>query len=692
MGITLADVAKQAGVSVTTASLVLSGKGRISDHVRQTVIAAADTVGYARKSSTRTATKAPVIAILVSIDPEWAMVWWFIRPIIEEIEKYYAERKRNTVVIPISSAMTDANIVRRIAEESCDGVFTLHYGTEELLDAIEARGIPIVVIMNGRFQERYHCILADDFQGAYEGTKHLVRLGHQRIAYVDTERENLPVLSSDRFYGFLKGLDEAGLEFSPGHRITYDVDNSAYLEAALHALFATESPPTAIFAIDDDVAIRVISLLGELGIQVPDDVSVIAPGDLLNYSDPHVTQITTLRIDTRMMGRFACEMMTRLSSSDALKHDVHVLKVKQHLVLRGSTRPVRAELSSSVPSDRGKHRARFLSAFATGRSDLGVPRWLGATSEFIERACAELGTDEEGFRRRIGDDLRWLENDPLGRTINRRNVFGIERRGFGYGQPVSHPLKSNPTIKGLQSYPWPEPAEVDLASILARIAAIGDEYAIAGGPWSPFWHDAIDLVGLETLACRMYDDPVFVDTLLGKIVDYYVTVATRLFEEAGDRIDLFFLRNDFGTQTGPMIGPEHFRRFVVPCLEHFTRLGHRFGIKVMLHSSGGILPLIPSIIAAGFDAIHALQPDCPGMQSKQLKRSYGQSIVLSGAIDARNTLLAGDPRTVKDLVRARLEEMAADGGYIAAPSTEAITSDVPVENVIAMFEAIDEFE
>ena len=692
MKITLKDVAETAGVSTTTASLVLSGKGRISDSVRQAVHDAAEQLGYNRKKKSRQGEKSPTVGILVSIDAEWAMVWWFIRPIIAEIERNYRDRGENSVVIPISADIDDNEIIRRIQTEECRGVFSLHYGSEYLLSTLEDQGIPVVVIMNGRYQEKYHCILADDFQGAYEGTKHLLRLGHRDILYVDTERIDLPVLSTDRFYGFIKALDEMGVEFDPQLRISCDIANTSYFEAMIHAAFTRERPPTAVFAIDDDVAIRVIKFLSDMGFRVPEEVSVIAPGDLLNYANPHIFPITTLRINTQMMGGLACEMMSRLTDENGDNSDIHVLKIKQQLVQRGSTRPNIAAASSDEVSPEAVHRARFLSAFSRGGGNLGVPRWLGASREFIHRACRELSVTEEEFRAMIGDDLRWIEPDPVGQGPTRHDAFGIERRGTGYGQPTTHPLKAAPTIRALNDYPWPDPEKVDLGGLQQRLATLGKNHAVAGGPWSPFWHDAIDLVSLETLACLMYDDPVFVETLLNRIVDYYVTLATRYFEEAGDRIDLFFLRNDFGSQTGPLISPEHFRKFIQPCLERFTQLAHRYDIRVMLHSSGGILPLIPLIIESGFDALHALQPDCPGMQSNLLKRSFGGSIVLSGGIDARNIMRKGTPAQVREQVRGKLEMMSPGGGYIAAPSTDAVTEDVPVENILAMYETIREFE
>ncbi len=687
---TLKEVADLAGVSSTTVSLVLSGKGRISESVRKRVLDAAESSGYTKKRYTSTSSKMPTLGVLVSIDQHWAMVWTFIRPIIQEIDTFFSEKGYSVVMIPIHGGLSNEDILQRILEERCTAIFSLHYGNESLLHSLEDQDIPTVVIMNGSMQEKFHCILADDFQGAYEGAKHLIRLGHTRILYVETERIDLPNLSTERFYGFRKALDEATIRFDQDLFLSCDVSNTPYLEARLHAAFTIEEHPTAIFAIDDDVAIRVIYFLHDMGYQVPEDVSVLAPGDLLNYEDPYIRPITTLKINTQLMGTLASEMMFRRINGEAGKEDIHVLKIKQQLVRRGSTRAISMKERPSSSPVPGTHRHRFLSAFDQ-QPIKSIPRWLGSSREFIEKVSSLLGIDEEAFHKRISDDLRWIESEPIGQSNLRIDPFGIRRIGSGYGQPASHPLKESTSIERLRDYPWPKAEAVDISGIRSRVESIGGEYAIAGGPWSPFWHDAIDLVSLESLACLMYDDPVFVETLLARIVDYYIALSTRIFEEVGSDIDLFFIRNDFGTQTGPLISPRHFRRFISPCLKRFVLLGHRYDIKVMLHSSGGILPLIPEIIEAGVDALHALQPDCPGMQSMALKKSFGKQIVLSGAIDARNILRTGKPEEVRKEVIGKLHMMSPGGGYIAAPSVDVITEDIPVENILAMYEAIEAF-
>ena len=212
-----------------------------------------------------------------------------------------------------------------------------------------------------------------------------------------------------------------------------------------------------------------------------------------------------------------------------------------------------------------------------------------------------------------------------------------------------------------------------------------------GGDWSPFWHDAIDLLGMETLYFKMYDEPELVDAVLRHLVDYYATVSRRIFDTAADAIDVFFLGNDFGSQNGPLLSPAQLNRFMLPHLKRFIDLGHAYQLKVQLHCCGGFEPLIPAMIAAGLDGLHAIQPCCRGMDLATLKRRYNDKIVFNGGIDSHHVLIEGTPESVRRHTREVLQIMAPGGGYIAGASHDYILEETPVENVVAMFDAVAEF-
>lgn len=322
-----------------------------------------------------------------------------------------------------------------------------------------------------------------------------------------------------------------------------------------------------------------------------------------------------------------------------------------------------------------------------------VPCWLGASPEFITKAMEELDLNtEEELRLLFGDDFRrvcaaYVHPDPQNEG---KTPYGIKREGYGYGQAANHPL-ANATLEEIWNYQWPDPKNVDISNYRQEAQIHFDQFAILGGDWSPFWHDLIDLLGMENLFIKMYMEPESVEYIFNKVVDYYIDVSIRIFEEAADLIDIFFIGNDFGSQIGPLIDVALFDRFILPHIKRLTELGHQYGLKVMLHCCGGFKELIPSMIEAGLDGLHAIQPSCKGMDLGVLKEEFGNKIVFNGCIDSNQALINGTPAYVRNETKSTLEIMKQGGGFIAGASHDYLLEETPVANVLAMFETIRDY-
>ncbi len=346
-------------------------------------------------------------------------------------------------------------------------------------------------------------------------------------------------------------------------------------------------------------------------------------------------------------------------------------------------------------------KERVMLAFQHRQPDR-VPVWCGASPEFIRKAMVHLGlTDAESVYKRFGDDFRRVygvyagpkEHAPdynLPAGVTYRSPFGIDRHGYGYGQPINHPL-ANATLEEVHAYPWPDPTWISAEYIREDAEKWKGEYAILGGDWSPFWHDAIDMMGMEELLVKMYEEPEIVDAVLGHIVDYYAAVSENIFKTAGDVIDIYFIGNDLGSQKGPIVGERLFRRFLLPHLKRLADLGHQYGLKVMLHCCGGFAPLIPCLAEAGIDALQSLQPDAAGMEPAALKKHYGDIMVFNGCIDSHNVLIDGTPEWVREKTREVLTVMMPGGGFILSPSHDYLLEETPVENVLAMYDTAAEY-
>jgi uroporphyrinogen decarboxylase len=254
-----------------------------------------------------------------------------------------------------------------------------------------------------------------------------------------------------------------------------------------------------------------------------------------------------------------------------------------------------------------------------------------------------------------------------------------------------NPPLAHASLKDIHDYAWPDPKWIDVSQVRSEASVWERRYAMLSGDWSPFWHDANELLGMENLMCKMHDAPEIVDTVMDHVVNYYFQVNERILASAADLIDVFFIGNDFGSQTGPLISPAMIRRFIFPHLQRLTRLAHDYCLKVMMHCCGSFTPLIPTMVEAGIDGLQALQPCTPDMMPANLKARFGSELLFNGCIDSHHVLIEGTPELVRKKTQEVLEIMKPGGGYVVSASHDYILEETPVQNVLAMFDTARQF-
>ena len=159
----------------------------------------------------------------------------------------------------------------------------------------------------------------------------------------------------------------------------------------------------------------------------------------------------------------------------------------------------------------------------------------------------------------------------------------------------------------------------------------------------------------------------------------------------GDKVQVVFVSGtDFGTQRGPFISPQTYRDLYKPFQKTINDKIHELtNWKVFIHSCGGIYPLIPDLIEAGFDVLNPVQCSAADMDPTRLKKEFGGQLVFwGGGVDTQKTLPFGTPDEVYKEVSERIEIFGANSGFVFN-SIHNIQSDVPVENILAMFKAIN---
>jgi uroporphyrinogen decarboxylase len=217
------------------------------------------------------------------------------------------------------------------------------------------------------------------------------------------------------------------------------------------------------------------------------------------------------------------------------------------------------------------------------------------------------------------------------------------------------------------------------------------------------------LRGFESFMSDLLLAPGLTDCLLTILVEAYCQRADALFpaprhgsdwgEAERSRspalnglVDVILVNDDLGTQAGPMLSPDLYRKRIKPFQRRlFSHLKSVSGLPLLFHSCGSVRWAIPDLIEVGVDALNPVQVSAAGMDSAELKRDFGRDITFwGGGCDTQHVLNRGAPAQVRDEVKRRMDDLAPGGGFVFC-QVHNIQPEVPPENVVAMLDAAAEF-
>ena len=361
-------------------------------------------------------------------------------------------------------------------------------------------------------------------------------------------------------------------------------------------------------------------------------------------------------------------------------------------------------------------RERVLKALAHEETDK-VPKDFTASREIIEGLCAHFGieggnadgpwsggistplvsTPDHRLLEALGVELRMVAplfaGPPVERAVDGSwtNLFGVRRvpvpcKGGTYFTYAGEPLRGA-GAEEVDAYPWPDPDWFDYSS-LAEQCRFYEGYAIvAGYPGNvDFLNKAATLVGAEALFIGIArSDPALL-RIFDRLSDFFYEYNRRTFEAGAGMIDIAFFGDDYGGQSGPLIGAHHYHSIFRPRWERHVRLARDHGLRVMQHSCGSVGRLLPEMIEAGVEILDVVQPGLPDMDLADLKARFGKGLAFHGALDIQGALPGLAPDAIRAEVRRVIDVMSEGGGFILAP-TNKITPETPIENVLAAYEA-----
>ncbi len=276
-----------------------------------------------------------------------------------------------------------------------------------------------------------------------------------------------------------------------------------------------------------------------------------------------------------------------------------------------------------------------------------------------------------------------------------RVEVGAGEHKASYREACEPPLKDM-TLEEVQAYPkWPNPDWFDYSCVREQAAKVR-----AAGKCAIFMGDrmnrcaqlkpAMYLRGVADILMDMVVNPEIAQYLFDRIAAFYLEYARRTLEAAGGEIDIFMMGDDFGAQSSLLVAPDVWREMLRPNFKALIELGHRYGCKVAHHSCGSIMPIIPDMIECGLDILNPVQPEVQNMDRRELKRRFGDRLTFHGSISIQKTMPLGTPEDVRAEVRERFATLGPGGGFIFC-TAHNIQVDTPIENVLALFAAYQEF-
>jgi uroporphyrinogen decarboxylase len=238
------------------------------------------------------------------------------------------------------------------------------------------------------------------------------------------------------------------------------------------------------------------------------------------------------------------------------------------------------------------------------------------------------------------------------------------------------------SFEDIKSFKWPSAGLFDYSK-LKSMCEVNNDFAIMYGS-ADIWQRPALVRGMENALMDHILNPDWMHFLSRKFTDFYKDDYKRAFRASGERIDIFLVISDLGSQNGQLISLKMFDEFVAPYLKELTDFIHELGAFVMFHSCGRIFPFIERFIEIGIDILDPIQPVCKEMEPEYLAKKYGGRICFHGGIDTQKLLPGGTVEEIIAEVNRYKKVLSQNGGYICCPS-HFFQPDIPVENIMALY-------
>lgn len=329
MAATIRDVAREAGVSVTTVSRVLNDSGPVKEATRQRIREVAQRLRFAPNTTARNLSTRRTHTIGVLLPDVYGE---FFSEVIRGIDQAAQQRGYHVLISGAHNEPAEVDAAVRAMRGRVDGLILM---AAELDGETLARNlpdkVPAVLINASDDTAQFDTINIDNFGGATAVTEHLLQLGHRELAMISGPAGNRD--ASERERGFRAALAQEGIT-PAADRIVRGGFTEATGYRAAEQLLAAQPRPTAIFAANDSMAVGALSAARRRGLRVPEDLAVVGFDDvpIAEYVSP---ALTTVRVSISKLGSCAAERLVECIRAHNRQERRHEIQPTE-LVVRGS--------------------------------------------------------------------------------------------------------------------------------------------------------------------------------------------------------------------------------------------------------------------------------------------------------------------------------------------------------------------
>lgn len=272
------DIAKRAGVSKTTVSRVINNQPGVSEDTRQKVLKAIEELNYVPNQAARSLVSRKSGTIGVIYNEFNTSIYLQLANLLQK----YAEQFNYNIVFCSSNddLNTKTKYVQYFTGGAADGLimFGSDIKDKELVQKVLNSNFPLVLIENSFSDLIVNDILIDNFSAGKKAVEYLISLGHKQIAHITGNLSHRA--ASDRMNGYIEALNEAGIKYNEDYVVCTDAgENTGAM--AIEKLIYLKHPPTAIFAFNDLQGYEAIRRANELGIMIPDDISIVGVDNMI---------------------------------------------------------------------------------------------------------------------------------------------------------------------------------------------------------------------------------------------------------------------------------------------------------------------------------------------------------------------------------------------------------------------------